>query len=74
VARSALIVATDEYADPKLRELRTPADDAAALARVLGEDEIGAFDVELCMNAKGHEPRSTISTPPRSPPSSSTGV
>jgi Caspase domain len=59
--RSALIVATDEYVDAKLRELRTPADDAAALARVLADPEIGEFDVELCMNPMEHELRRTLS-------------
>ena len=32
--RYALIVANDEYDDPKLRRLRAPSKDAAALARV----------------------------------------
>ena len=45
--RYALIVATDAYADPKLSRLRAPARDAAALAEVLGDPEIGEFEVEL---------------------------
>ena len=41
--RYALIVATDTYADPKLRRLRAPARDAEALADVLRDPEIGAL-------------------------------
>jgi hypothetical protein len=48
--RHALIVATDTYADPKLRRLRAPAHDAEALADVLRDPEIGEFEVELASN------------------------
>ena len=62
MSRSALIVATDTYEDPKLRGLRAPADDAGELARVLGDPQIGEFDVTLCLNPKEHELRRTLST------------
>src|SRR3954453_13453618 len=52
--RYALIVATDEYKDPKLGRLRTPASDASALARVLGDPEIGDFEVQLAVNEPDH--------------------
>src|SRR5687767_7656163 len=43
--RSALIIASREYQDPGLGQLRSPAHDAEALARVLGNPRIGGFDV-----------------------------
>ncbi len=55
-ARSALIVANDAYDDPKLAQLRAPAADAEALARVLSDAEIGGFKVEVLAN----EPSSVL--------------
>jgi caspase domain-containing protein/FG-GAP repeat protein len=43
--RRALLVATATYSDPGLAALRAPTGDVAALAGVLGDDRIGAFDV-----------------------------
>ncbi|HYW86375.1 MAG TPA: caspase family protein, partial [Chloroflexota bacterium] len=48
--RSALIVASDQYGDPKLKRLRSPSVDAAQLAHVLGDAAIGNFQVELSTN------------------------
>jgi uncharacterized caspase-like protein len=48
--RSALIIATDEYAEPKLRRLRAPVRDAEELGRVLADDRIGGFAVEILHN------------------------
>ncbi|WP_378520864.1 caspase family protein [Nonomuraea helvata] len=48
--RMALVVANDEYRDPGLRGLRAPALDAEALARVLGDEAIGGFDVRTMLN------------------------
>jgi hypothetical protein len=48
--RLALIVATDEYQDPGLRRLRAPAQDAEALAGVLADPELGAFEVDVLRN------------------------
>jgi hypothetical protein len=48
--RSALIIATDEYEDARLRRLRAPARDAEELGRVLADDAIGGFDVEILHN------------------------
>ncbi|HEV2918092.1 MAG TPA: hypothetical protein VG673_02455, partial [Actinomycetota bacterium] len=42
--RSALIVASDNYTDPGLRQLRAPASDAQALAAVLRDPQIGGFE------------------------------
>jgi caspase domain-containing protein len=54
-ARSALIIATDEYTDPGLRQLRAPAIDARALAAVLRDPVIGDFDVRTLLNEPAHE-------------------
>jgi Caspase domain len=45
--RSALIVATNAYSDERLRQLRAPAHDAAALADVLSDDTLGGFEVDV---------------------------
>ena len=52
--RYALIVANDEYDDPKLRQLRAPSKDAETLARVLGDPQIGDFNVDLATNEPQH--------------------
>ena len=49
--RRALIVATSEYEDDQLRRLRAPGADAEALARVLGDDQLGGFQVEVAADA-----------------------
>jgi hypothetical protein len=49
--RKALIVANSHYDDPLLAQLRGPAKDADALARVLVDPAIGGFDVDLLMDA-----------------------
>jgi hypothetical protein len=53
--RSALIVASDAYQDPGLRQLRAPASDAQALAAVLEHPEIGGFQVRTLLNQPAHE-------------------
>jgi hypothetical protein len=58
--RSALIVASDTYDDPGLRQLRAPGADARALARVLGDPLIGAFDVTSVLNRPAHEVSLTV--------------
>lgn len=50
-SRHALIIANDRYADQGLKKLRAPAQDAAALERVLHDPQIGDFDVEVVHNA-----------------------
>ncbi|MGW6917715.1 caspase family protein [Kitasatospora sp. NPDC054939] len=52
--RQALIVANDAYADEGLKQLRSPAEDAVALGGVLGDPQIGAFDVEVIRNESAH--------------------
>src|SRR6266700_854125 len=53
--RSALIVASDAYTDPGLRQLRAPASDARALAAVLRDPGIGGFEVRTLLNEPAHE-------------------
>jgi Caspase domain len=52
--RSALVIASHDYADPKLRRLRAPARDAEELARVLRDPNIGGFQVEVSANEPEH--------------------
>jgi ABC-type multidrug transport system ATPase subunit len=52
--RSALIVASDQYADPGLRRLQAPASDARALAEVLRNPNIGGFEVRTLLNEPSH--------------------
>ncbi len=40
----ALIIGNNKYDDPKLAQLKTPAADSAALAKVLDDKTIGSFD------------------------------
>jgi hypothetical protein len=58
--RSALIVASDLYQDPGLQRLRAPAHDAAALARVLRDPEIGDFEVRTVLNEPEHAIREAV--------------
>ncbi|MEP6527784.1 MAG: caspase family protein [Nocardioidaceae bacterium] len=52
--RKALIVANDEYDHDGLRHLLAPEADAAALAGVLGDAQIGDFDVHVVRNEPAH--------------------
>jgi len=53
--RSALIVASDRYADPGLHRLRAPAADAQTLAAVLQDPGIGGFQVRTLLNQPAHD-------------------
>ncbi|MBL8251976.1 MAG: caspase family protein [Candidatus Competibacter sp.] len=53
--RSALIVAISEYQDAGLRKLVAPAQDAEALARVLGDPAIGGFAVKTLLNQHSYQ-------------------
>jgi hypothetical protein len=52
--RKALIVANAEYENAGLRRLRSPAADADALAEVLGDHQIGDFDVAVVRDEDAH--------------------
>ena len=59
--RSALVVATDRYEDPKLARLQAPRRDARALAEVLGDPAIGGLEVDLALNCTESEVRRRLS-------------
>jgi caspase domain-containing protein len=48
--RLALVAAIDRYDQPALLRLASPGADAAALADVLGDPELGGFEVEVLRN------------------------
>lgn len=52
--RFALIVGTSEYQDPDLKALKSPAQDAEALTEVLGDPNIGRFEVRMLLNKPSH--------------------
>jgi hypothetical protein len=52
--RKALIIASDEYEQSGLRQLAAPAQDAEALATILGDPQIGDFTVEVVHNRPAH--------------------
>jgi hypothetical protein len=51
VRRLALLIATSDYNDPDLRQLRAPGRDAAELAALLGDPRIGGFDVQVLIDS-----------------------
>ncbi|BFO16401.1 hypothetical protein SHKM778_27890 [Streptomyces sp. KM77-8] len=53
--RYALLVATGTYDKQPLRQLRSPARDAQALADVLEDSRIGDFEVGMVVDAPHHE-------------------
>jgi uncharacterized caspase-like protein len=59
-SRVALVVANDQYADPGLRSLAAPAQDAAALAEVLTDPSVGGFDVRVLHNESAQEIRFAV--------------
>lgn len=52
--RRALIIANDLYENEGLRHLLSPAADAEALGRVLGDAEVGGFEVRVVHNEPSH--------------------
>lgn len=58
--RKALIIANDTYDHGSLRQLRAPEADAKALEEVLGDPQIGGFDVSIVLNAPSHEVQSEV--------------
>jgi uncharacterized caspase-like protein len=58
--RSALVIATETYADTSLFNLRSPAQDAADMADVLGDPRIGGFDVITLIDQTANEMRIAI--------------
>jgi WD40 repeat protein len=58
--REALIIATGIHEDQALRRLRAPAQDAAALARVLSDPTIGQFHVQQVVDQPAHRVNRSI--------------
>lgn len=52
--RFALIVATNKYDDPALRQLEAPEYDANDLAKVLSNHDIGNYKVQMIINETSH--------------------
>ncbi|MGW6404972.1 caspase family protein [Streptomyces sp. NPDC055134] len=59
-SRHALIIANDRYDEQGLKKLRAPAQDAASLAEVLHDPQIGDFEVEVVRNEPAHVMRRRI--------------
>src|SRR3982074_3252049 len=53
-SREVLIVATNRYEHAELRRLRSPVQDAEALARLLGDSAIGRFAVRTVVDQPAH--------------------
>ena len=47
-----MLIATSDYSDPALRQLRAPGRDASDLAEVLSTPQIGGFAVQTLINAR----------------------
>lgn len=58
--RTALVVVTSKYGDGKLTELRAPPQDAVALAEVLGDPNVGCFDVHTLSDPSCQELREEV--------------
>lgn len=54
-ARAALVVAAHEFVDPRFQQLRSPAEDVDALAGVLADEAVGAFQVDTLVNEPSGE-------------------
>ena len=58
--RLALVVATNTYTDPGLRQLRAPARDADDLTQVLADPGIGGFAVTTMIDQSAHQIRLAV--------------
>src|SRR5215211_4785743 len=58
--RLALVVATETYRDPSLRQLRAPVRDVRDLTDVLADPEVGGFAVTSVIDKAAHEIRLAI--------------
>ena len=54
MTRKALLIGAQDYADPKLRALRSPKQDVARFAQVLRDPEVGFFDDVRTLEETGH--------------------
>lgn len=58
--RLALVIATQTYADPSLRQLRAPARDVEELRGVLADSDVGGFELTAVTDRGAHEIRLAI--------------
>ena len=58
--RVALVISNTTYVDPGLRRLRAPASDAAEMAEVLGDENIGGFAVSQVPDKAEPQVRRTL--------------
>src|SRR6478609_2310192 len=58
--RAALVLAVSEYSDSMLRQLRSPAGDAADFGEVLGSPDLGGFDVTTVLDGRAHQIRLAV--------------
>ncbi len=58
--RVALVLAVSAYSDKMLRQLRSPAGDAAEFGLVLGSPDLGGFDVTSVLDGRAHEIRLAV--------------
>ncbi len=58
--RLALLIATSDYSDRDLRQLRAPGRDASELAGVLRDPKIGSFEVQTLINARSGDVQEKI--------------
>ena len=58
--RAALVVAVSEYADTTLQRLRSPAGDAGEFGEVLGDPDLGGFEVTTVLDGRAHEIRLAV--------------
>ncbi|MFF7655783.1 DNA translocase FtsK [Streptomyces sp. NPDC007983] len=61
-SRNALLIATGEYENSSLKELRSPARDVAGLAEVLQDPHVGAFDVTQVIDRPQYEVNRLLET------------
>jgi hypothetical protein len=58
--RLALVIATETYVDPSLRQLRAPVHDVHELTEVLSDPHVGSFAVTSVINRASQEIRLAI--------------
>jgi Caspase domain len=58
--RFALIIACDDYKDPKIRKLNAPSTDGKALSSVLRDPSIGGYQVKMLLNEPYHKTNEEI--------------
>ena len=58
--RSALIIASSEYDDTRLKRLRSPASDAYELEDVLRDPQVGDYQINSLLNSPAYQANEAI--------------